>query len=51
MLPNLINTYLDNIALGIKASNGIHRARDLHGILLTYTSFPLPLERFFYYVQ
>lgn len=28
MLPNLINTYLDNIVLGIKATNGIHKPRD-----------------------
>lgn len=28
ILPNLINTYLDNIVLGIKATNGIHMPRD-----------------------
>lgn len=28
MLPNLISKYLDNIMIGIKASNGIHNARD-----------------------
>lgn len=28
MLPNLINTCLDNIVLGIKATNGMHRPRD-----------------------
>lgn len=33
ILPNLINTYLDNIVLGIKATNGIHMPRDsgVHG--------------------
>lgn len=28
ILPSLINTYLDNIVLGIRATNGIHRPRD-----------------------
>ena len=28
ILPNLINTYLDNIVLGIRATNGIHLPRD-----------------------